>query len=343
MTDRDMTAAIKALATETGFARVGIAPAEPLAADVMRRWLDRGFHGQMDYLARNFSKRCNPAELVDGTRSIICLAMPYVSPAAAGELTVAAYAQGRDYHAALKTMCLNFMDRLSLFCRARGLEAFSGRAFVDSAPVMEHTLAARAGIGWIGRNGCLTVEGLGSYVLLAEVFCNLSLTPDEPIPDQCGDCGRCREACPTRAFVGDKLIDARRCVSYLTIEHEGDIEPSLRAAIGNRVLGCDECQRACPHNQGLAPQPNALGDATIAARCGALTLQAVLRWSRDDWDAFTRGTAMRRCGYEAFLRNAVICAGNSGRRDLAGALAAIKQSCPALQALVEWALGRLSD
>ncbi|MFB3892438.1 MAG: tRNA epoxyqueuosine(34) reductase QueG [Phycisphaerae bacterium] len=316
-----MTSAVKSQALETGFARVGIAPAGPVArAEAFQRWLAGGLHADMRYMARNVAQRLRPDLLVPGARSVICLAAGYApkcqskdggsaaqavqsairNPQSAIPL-VARFACGRDYHKVLKRRCIRLMDRLR-----KEFPGFAGRAFVDSGPVMERSLAAAAGVGWIGRNGCLVAPGLGSYVLLCEIICNLPLAPDGPIQSQCEGCGLCVEACPTGALRGDGLVDARLCISYQTIENRGEIPPGLRPLMGRRIFGCDACQEACPHNKGLPP-----GDAELIADgpvLGGAGPEEILRWTDADWDAATRGRTLRRATCEMFRRNAAIAA-----------------------------------
>jgi len=208
--------------------------------------------------------------------------------------------------------------------------------------VLERSLAAAAGLGWIGRNCCLVVPGLGSYVLLCEIVCNLPLAPDEPIAGRCDDCGACVGACPTGALT-DAGLDARRCVSYLTVEHAGPIAPDLWPHMGTCLVGCDACQAACPHNQAVPP-----GEAELRASTpplGGAGLADVLAWTPADWDAATRGSAARRVRYDAMLRNAVIAAGNAAGTGQAPSLIAplrrLLASRGELRAAVEWALGRL--
>ena len=350
----DLTAAIKSLAREAGFARVGIAPAGRISqSEGLREWLERGFQAGMKYMQRDLDVRLDPRLLVEGARSVICLAVGYApspgqvalrtSPgrADAGRV-VAGYARGRDYHKVLKRRSSRLMERI------RGIEpGFVGKAFVDSAPVMERTLAAQAGVGWIGRNGCLVAPGLGSYVLLCEIVCNLPLTPDTPLRSRCHDCGECQSACPTGALKGDGLVDARRCVSYLTIEHRGRIDPELWPLMGTMVFGCDACQEACPHNRDLPP-----GDAELTlSRGAACRLWDILCWSRGMWDERTRGLALRRAKHEMWLRNAAIAAGNTqpvgpeaeaDRARLIAALCRLAEAGPESGETVTWALARLS-
>ena len=303
----EITAGVKKLAMEVGFARAGIASVDAdLHAERFRAWLAGGYHAEMAYMARDVDKRLNPARLVDGARSVICLVVGYAADdRPARDVFVARYARGRDYHKVLKKRCRRLMDRI------RGIAPeFEGRAFVDSGPVAERSLAAAAGLGWIGRNACLVTPGLGSYVLLCEIVCNLALVPDEPIASQCEDCNACVSACPTGAIMKEGLVDCRRCISYLTVEHRGEIPPELRPLIGNCVFGCDACQEACPHNGGLPA-----GDAELAATSpplGGARIADILRWRQEDWDRATRGSATRRAKCEIFLRNAKIAARNAG-------------------------------
>jgi epoxyqueuosine reductase len=309
-----LTEAVKRLATEGGFARVGIAPAGPLGGDVASRltaWLAAGRHAGMAYMARHVPQRLDPSLLVPGAQSIICLAVSYAPPAAAqppaGRTLVARYARGRDYHRVLRQRCISLMDRI------RQVEpAFAGRAFVDSAPLAERSLAARAGLGWIGRNGCLVVPGLGSYVVLAEIVCNLPLEPAEPIPSGCDGCGRCVAACPTGALLAGGTVDCRLCLSYLTIEHAGELPPAQAGLLAGRIFGCDSCQAACPHNAGLAAGDGELATPSRAAAAlhGASPAD-LLGLDEPTWDSLTRGSPIRRCGYGGLMRNIVACAGGA--------------------------------
>ena len=264
-----------------------------------------------------------------------------------GPPLVARYARGRDYHTVLKKRCLRLMDRLR-----EHVPGFEGRAFVDSAPVMERSLAARAALGWIGRNGCLIVPGRGSYVLLCEIVCNLplavrrdegpaALESNGPLAPECGDCDACVKACPTGAIQGDGLVDARRCISYLTIECRGEIPAEHRPRMGGSLFGCDRCQEACPHNRLLPP-----GDAELAPSrppLGGATPADILRWERDDWDRATRGSACRRATWEMFLRNAAVAAGNSRDPSLVPLLADLARRQPGLRDVCDWASSRLNS
>ncbi|MBT3202309.1 MAG: tRNA epoxyqueuosine(34) reductase QueG, partial [Phycisphaerales bacterium] len=255
----------------------------------------------------NIEKRNRPSLLVPGAASVLVLAVSYApggddsAPSEPGY--IARFARGRDYHKVLKRRCITLMDRLRQIA-----PDFDGRAFVDTAPVMERSLAAASGLGWIGRNGCLIAGELGSYVLLCEIISNLPLTPGQPVESACGDCDACIRACPSGALGSDGLVDSRKCLSYLTIEHRGDINDGLLRA--NRGLyGCDLCQEVCPHNRGLRA-----GDPELTSWSGPeIELDAVASWTSDDWDQATRGRAIRRAKYEMFLRNAAAALACRGR------------------------------
>ena len=271
-----MTTAITAqklqeLARRAGFLAAAIAPAGPVPqAQRLHTWLERGYCAEMHYLRRDLAKRLCPAESASGARSVICLAASYVPPADADrDGLVARYARGADYHEVLQRRCAALIEAV------RAIEpSFVGRAFVDSGPVMERSLAAAAGLGWIGRNACMFVEGAGSYCVLAEIVCNLPLPPGNPIPPRCGDCRACVAACPTGALKEDGLVDARCCISYLTIEHRGPIDPQFWPQMGARLFGCDVCQSVCPCNRNLpAGDGELLGPSPVGARA-----------SRRSWD-----------------------------------------------------------
>jgi epoxyqueuosine reductase len=307
-----------------------------LKSERFDRWLAEGFHAEMAYMERHRDLRHRPGKLLDGARSVICLAVGYAPTAEMrGDAFVARYARGRDYHRVLKKRCHGLMDRL------REMEpTFQGRAFVDTGPLSERALAAAAGVGWIGRNGCLIVPGLGTYVVLAEIVCSLPLAPDGPLPSGCGDCDECVRACPTGAIKGDGLVDARRCRSYLTIEHGGDIPADLWPQMDSCVFGCDTCQTACPHNRGVPAGDDEL--ATARDTVPALSIADVLRWSENDWDRATRGSAMRRATHEMLVRSAILAAGNSGDRQHIAALKHLGQSVLSLSGPANWAIARLS-
>ncbi len=340
-----LTRSVKSLAAQVGFARAGIAPAAALGGlEKFKSFLSAGYAGEMDYLTRNVEKRFNPAMLVPGAKSVISLAVSYAPPnpdsadcsGRSDGAFVSRYARGRDYHKVLKKRCHALMDEIR-----RIAPQFAGRAFVDSAPIAERSAAVAAGLGWIGRNGCLIVPGLGSYVFLAEIVCNLELEPDSPFDDThdrpvedthdspfdspfddthdspfkktCGDCRACLDACPSGACIGNGLIDSRRCYSYLTIEHRGDVPDEFKSAWGRRIFGCDDCQSACPHNRNVP-----CGDAELTGEnspqvrnLNAIPISEILDWNESEWDIATRGSATRRARFESFIRNAHLAARKS--------------------------------
>jgi len=333
--DDALTSRVKELALACGFARVGVASAGPVEhAETFRAWLGAGYHADMAWLEENVEMRLHPASILDGAQSVICLAASYApgGDEPQTDALIARYARGRDYHKVLKKRAHALCDRLREIT-----PSFVGRAFVDAAPLAERSLAAAAGLGWIGRNGSLIVPGLGSYVLLAEIVCNLPLRPDEPRSGGCGDCRKCFAACPTGAIVVEHTIDTRRCLSYQTIENRGDIPANLWPSLGGCVFGCDACQAICPHNRRVAA-----GDAELIAPAEArpLTLQSILAWTEADWDRATRGRALRRAEYRTFLRNAILAAGNSGDSSLLPLLE-LHQANETLQPYVAWARKQL--
>ncbi len=309
---------VKRLARAAGLDRAGIAPARPLPrAAYYMSWLAAGHAGSMAWLHRNISLRLDPRELLEGARSIICAALSYhrpqdrqgaappCPPADGPTGRIAQYARGRDYHAVLREM----LDEVVRELRARLDEPFEARVFVDTGPLLERELAARAGLGWIGKNTLLLHEKLGSYLFLGEIVTTLELEPDAPLPDHCGSCTRCLEACPTRAFPAPYQMDASRCISYLTIEHRGVIPESLHAGIGEWLYGCDICQEVCPFNAKAPPaaHPDVLADRLP----GRIGLERVLEISQEDYRQLTRGTAGTRARRDMWRRNAAIVLGNT--------------------------------
>ncbi|MCD4824472.1 MAG: tRNA epoxyqueuosine(34) reductase QueG [Phycisphaerae bacterium] len=337
--DDGLTAAVKSLALESGFVRAAIAPAGPIAgAAAFRQWVESGFAAEMNYLAANVDKRVNPKSLVEDARSVICLAVGYMPvcslPVDGRAAFVGRYARGRDYHKVLKKRAHDLCDRI-----LRIAPDFAGRAFVDTAPVAERSLAAESGLGWIGRNGMLVVPGFGNAVLLAEIVCNLPLRPGEPVEAACGDCTACLSVCPTGALAAEGTLDARKCISYHTIENRGAIPRELWPQFGNSVFGCDRCQSLCPHNDSVPP-----GDPELLAPPGEppLTIEDILRWTEADWDAATRGRAMRRATLWMFHRNAVLAAGNGKDASLLGLLDELRSRQGGLDEEIDWAIGQIN-
>ena len=310
----DLANAIKREGGALGFQQVGVAGVDLGEAESrFKSWLARGFQGEMGYLGRHGSKRTRPAELVPGTVRVISARMDYwprESADAEGMLDksphayVSRYAVGRDYHKVLRAR----LRRLAEFIRDRA--GGSGyQVFVDSAPVLEKPLAQNAGLGWIGKHTNLLNTNAGSWFFLGELFTDIPLPVDEPAKDHCGSCKACIDICPTGAIVAPYVLDARRCISYLTIELRGSIPVEFRSAIGNRIFGCDDCQLVCPWNKFAVPS----SEADFAPRhdLDVALLVDLFRWSETDWDAGTRGSALRRAGYEGWLRNLAVALGNA--------------------------------
>jgi epoxyqueuosine reductase len=305
---------IRGWAAELGFARIGVANID-LGEDEARflDWLRAGFAGEMGYMSRHGAKRTRPAELVPGTVSCISALLPYwpaqaedarhvlADPAAA---YVSRYALGRDYHKLMRRRLQKLCDRIA--GRAGPLRL---RAFVDSAPVLEKALARNAGLGWIGKHTNLIDRSAGSYFFIGEIYLNLALPLDEPSTAHCGTCSACMPACPTGAIVAPYRLDARRCISYLTIELTGSIPPELRRAIGNRIYGCDDCQLVCPWNK--FARPTAEKDFAVRHGLDRATLIEVFAWSEAEFLEKTRGSAIRRIGFERWLRNVAVALGNA--------------------------------
>jgi len=306
--DLELAQRIRELARSVGFARVGFAKAEPLEGDAARfnAWIARGYHGSMDYLARSAEVRVDPThpKMVEGAKTVIVLAAPYgaAAPHDHEPGRVARYAQSRDYHSILYTRARNITRLL----RELGYRA---RASVDTLPILERAWAARAGVGFIGKNCLLIVPGIGSYVLLAVVVTSAELPPDQPMRERCGQCRLCLDACPTRAFVEPRVLDARRCIAYLTIEHEGPIEPELRPEIGEWLFGCDACQDVCPFNRSapLAPDP-ALWPTS---RLEEIAAEELLQIGEQDFEGMLTRSPLRRPGRAGLARNAAIVLGNA--------------------------------
>lgn len=306
-----LAAQVKARARALGFDLVGIAPAGPSRyRNYFRRWLDEGEAGEMAYLSARFEERTDPTRYLRGAASVVCVAINYHVPLKEVEDDdegrrgrIARYALGDDYHELMKVRLHALADWI---CDA--VPGAKTRACVDTAPVMEKELAARAGVGWLGKNGCLINAKIGSWLLLGEVLTTAALPPDEPAADHCGACTRCLDACPTSAITKAYRVDARRCISYLTIEHRGAIAPELEPRIGEWLYGCDICQEVCPHNRS-AP---AATDPALQPRfaTGTLDVDEVLAWTDDDYRRNLRGSAMKRVKLPVLRRNAKTVARN---------------------------------
>lgn len=300
MTEKDITQAIKAEALRLGFYACGIAPAEPVKTDAehFRQWLSKGYQAQMKYLEDNEDKRLNPRLLVEDTRSIICVALNYYPQKRLKkeQLQFAYYAYGKDYHEVMKQK----LRALYTYIHEKLLPV-SGRVFCDTAPVLERYWAQQAGLGWIGKNNQLIIPGAGSYFFLGELFINAKLTYDSPGRNRCGNCNNCQKACPTQALEAPYLLNANKCISYLTIESREEIPETAQEKLGKRVYGCDECQKACPWNRFASP--NVLPELQPS--------EAFLDMQSTDWDGLMveeyrtlfKGSAVKRAKYEGLMRN----------------------------------------
>jgi epoxyqueuosine reductase len=308
-------------AEREGFPRIGIARAEPPARfDRFREWIGAGRHAGMSYLEATAEVRASPARLLPGAASVVCLAAPHRSEplrAADGSL-VARYAAGPDYHGNLRKRAIRLVERVSL----RLDEPFEWRVCVDSTPLAERSFAAAAGLGWIGKNGCLIDRELGSYLLLAEILTDLDLPPDDPVAEMCGSCVRCLDSCPTGAFVVPGVLDAARCLAYWTIESRGPLPDEVKMAMGDHVFGCDVCQEACPWNDALARRA---GPASPDDGRAKGTLPTRLEWlgiGKGEWRRRFGATALNRAGRRGLQRNAAASAGATGDGAVRPALAA---------------------
>lgn len=352
---------VRQWARELGFSQIGVAGIDLSSAEPgLQAWLAAGFHGGMAYMARHGLKRARPAELVPGTVSVITARMDYLprhSPAFSAEdsaedwavrehgaladpqrAVVSVYARGRDYHKVLRGRLQKLAERL-----AAEVGPLGHRVFTDSAPVLEVELATRSGLGWRGKHTLALSREAGSMFFLGEVFVDLALPPTSPASAHCGSCTACIDVCPTQAIVAPYRLDARRCISYLTIEHEGPIPEPLRAAVGNRVYGCDDCQLACPWNK--YAQRAALPDFDVREGLDRATLLQLWAWDEAAFLQRTEGSAIRRIGFTRWRRNLAVALGNawraSGDPALRDALQAARPaSCALVREHLDWALAQ---
>lgn len=324
---------IQGWARELGFSQIGVAGIDLASAEPgLEAWLAAGFHGSMNYMAAHGLKRARPAELVPGTVSVLTARMDYL-PASTppdwtehelarlqrpGEAVVSLYARGRDYHKVLRSRLQKLAERL-----AAEIGPLGHRVFTDSAPVLEAELAARSGQGWRGKHSLVLNREGGSMFFLGEIYLDIPLPPTDPVTAHCGQCSACVQACPTQAIVAAQRVDARRCVSYLTIEHDGAIEPALRPLIGNRIYGCDDCQLVCPWNKFAQRSP--LADFDERAGLSGQTLAHLLGWSESEFLRRTEGSPIRRIGHWRWVRNLAVAAGNALHGGLGGEEATVLQ------------------
>ncbi|MBC5765691.1 tRNA epoxyqueuosine(34) reductase QueG [Ramlibacter albus] len=344
-------AQVRHWALELGFSQIGVAGVDLSAAEPgLAAWLDNGFHGEMAYMQAHGLRRARPAELVPGTVSVITARMDYL-PATTpegwqaieferlqrpGEAIVSLYARGRDYHKVLRSRLQKLAERI-----AQAVGPFGHRVFTDSAPVLEVELASRSGQGWRGRHTLVLDREGGSMFFLGEIYVDLALPPTEPVTDHCGTCSACIDVCPTGAIVAPYRLDARRCISYLTIEHPGSIPVELRPLMGNRIYGCDDCQLVCPWNKFAQRSP--LPDFEARPELTGRTLVELFAWSEEEFLRRTEGSPIRRIGHERWLRNIAVAMGNALRAGedeaIRVALASRRETAsPLVREHIDWAL-----
>jgi epoxyqueuosine reductase len=339
---------IRAWARELGFQSVGITDVDLSGAEVgLTEWLSHGFHGEMDYMAKHGSKRTRPDELVPGTIRVISLGMNYsvVSPLSEWQRLndgqrafISRYALGRDYHKVLRKRLAILAARIRTVA-----EEFRGRVFTDSAPVMEIELARKAGLGWRGKHTLLLSREQGSWFFLGEIFMNLPVPVDSPRKDHCGTCSQCIDACPTRAIVGPYRLDARRCISYLTIELKGSLPVELRPLIGNRIYGCDDCQLVCPWNR--FAQNTLEPDFAVRNNLDSSMLVDLFLWTEEEFLARQSGTAIFRIGYLQWLRNIAVALGNAPKspRILSALMSRTVHESELVREHVAWAISQQAN
>jgi epoxyqueuosine reductase len=316
-----LVADIRRWADELGFSSMGVAGVDLACAEPgLAAWLNNGFHGEMAYMALHGVKRARPAELVPGTVSVITARMDYLPRATPegwqgieferlqrpGEAVVSMYARGRDYHKVLRSRLQKLAGRIE-----QAVGPFGHRVFTDSAPVLEAELAVRSGQGWRGKHTLVLSREAGSMFFLGEIYVDIALAASEPVTDHCGSCQACIDICPTNAIVAPMKLDARRCISYLTIEHPGSIPVELRPLIGNRIYGCDDCQLVCPWNK--FARRSALPDFDEREGLSGSHLATLFAWSEEDFLRLTEGSPIRRIGHERWLRNIAVGLGNALR------------------------------
>lgn len=337
----DLKEKIRRLGTESGFSAIGFAAADPgVASERLRAWLAAGRHGEMDYMARHVDLRAHPGHLHPGTLSIISFTVDYLPHtkinSAPENAAISRYAQGRDYHKLVRNRLQRLAEKI-----AEEIGQFGYRVFSDSAPVMEVEFARQAGLGWRGKHSLL-LSRQGSWRFLGEIYCDLPFPPDAPVQERCGTCHACLDACPTQAIIAPYQVDARRCISYLTIELAGSIPEDLRPLLGNRIYGCDDCQLYCPWNRFAQ-----LGDSDFRPRHGldSAKLRDLFGWSEEDFNARLAGNPIRRIGHERWLRNIAIALGNgpSSPEILALLQEKLHEVSPMVQEHISWAIKRLSN
>lgn len=341
---QQLASQIKQWALELGFAQAGICDTDLQPEEAkLQQWLDLGMHGDMSYMAEHGMMRARPAELLPGTLRVISVRMDYLPPAAAFATNLAdpalayisRYALGRDYHKLIRNRLKQLAERIE-----QQLGAYGYRPFVDSAPVLERPLAAKAGLGWVGKHSLLLHPSAGSWFFLGELLVDLPLPVDQPLTQDCGHCVACITMCPTGAIVAPGVVDARRCISYLTIELKESIPLEFRPLLGNRIYGCDDCQLVCPVNR--AAPLTAQTDFHRRQQWQDQSLLALFLWDEATFLRQTEGSAIRRIGYQRWQRNLAVGLGNAPYQ--AEIIAALQQAAtnatPMVLEHIEWALAQ---
>lgn len=343
----DIKKSIQDLGLELGFEKIAIADCnlEAYHANFKQKTSGNWF-GDMTYMNLNLDKRLNPAKLVSHTKSIITARMNYYPTTAKEPMAVLShsdlayvsrYALGRDYHKVfrkkLQNLALKIQDKIGVF---------GYRVFTDSAPVMELALAEKSGLGWLGKNSCILDRDNGSWFFLGEIYTDLNLAPDIPVKKHCGTCSACMDKCPTNAFIAPYILDPKKCISYLTIEHHGAIPIELRPLIGNRIYGCDDCQLVCPWTKFVKPSQQV--DFKPRNDLDDISLLKLWKWTKQDFNKKLEGSAIRRIGYEKWQRNLAIAIGNGpANKKSIQALQNKKPVSPMVEEHIIWALNQLSN
>jgi len=346
----DLSLAIKNWGLALGFSQIGITDTNLQAAESEHQaWIEKGLHGDMDYMAKHGTKRTRPHELVPNTQRIISARLDYLPPQAADSDTIlqdgskafiSRYALGRDYHKVMRNKLQKLCEKIQSELQHYQVDGFEYRAFTDSAPVLEVALAEKAGIGWRGKHTLLINKNHGSWFFLGEIYTNLALPIDEPASNHCGSCSKCMEVCPTQAITAPYEVDARRCISYLTIELKTSIPVEFRPLIGNRVYGCDDCQLYCPWNKFAEITKET--DFAVKHGLDDVSLIDCFNWTEEEFKTKMAGSAIYRIGYTQWLRNIAVGLGNA--ETTPEVINALKQhqhhENETLQEHVRWALSR---
>lgn len=341
---QDLAENIKQWGKDLGFNQVGIADIDLEEHEAyLQQWLDNNYHGEMEYMARHGMMRARPAELHPDTIRVICARMDYLPESAkfastlddSNKAYVSRYAVGRDYHKVIRKRLKQLGDRIKSYCAELDF-----RPFVDSAPILERPLAAKAGLGWVGKHSLLLDESAGSWFFLGELLVNIPLPVDEPVQEQCAGCTACIKICPTQAIVAPYKVDSRRCISYLTIELKDAIPESLRPLMGNRIYGCDDCQLICPWNQYATPSDE--HDFQARHDLDDTELLTLFEWDETTFKNNMAGSPIYRIGYECWQRNIAVALGNADYSEqiLQGLENKLESSTPLVREHVQWAISQ---